>query len=90
MVDSIRNLEQAMNGDGIKEPSQGERKNISIARKSIHLLRDLSSGSVISEEDIIPLRPGDGICSMNWEKVLGKTLKRDVKKFHKLTWSDLL
>ena len=90
MVDSIRNLEQAMNGDGIKEPSQGERKNISIARKSIHLLRDLSSGSVISEEDIIPLRPGDGICSMNWEKVLGKTLKRDQKKFHKLTWSDLL
>ena len=90
MVDSIRNLEQAMSGDGIKEPSQGERKNIAIARKSIHLLKDLSSGSVISEEDIIPLRPGDGICSMNWEKVLGKTLKRDVKKFHKLTWSDLL
>tara|TARA_Y100000996_G_scaffold388946_1_gene348941 strand:- start:167 stop:1189 length:1023 start_codon:yes stop_codon:yes gene_type:complete len=90
MVDSIRNLEQAMNGNGIKEPSQSERKNILIARKSIHLLRDLSSGTVISEEDIIPLRPGDGICSMNWEKVLGKTLKRDVKKFHKLTWSDLL
>ena len=90
MVDSIRNLEQAMNGNGIKEPSQGERKNILIARKSIHLLRDLSLGTVISEEDIIPLRPGDGICSMNWEKVLGKTLKRDVKKFHKLTWSDLL
>jgi len=90
MVDSIRNLEQAMSEDGIKEPSQGERKNIAIARKSIHLLKDLSSGSVISEEDIISLRPGDGICSMNWEKVLGKTLKRDVKKFHKLTWSDLL
>jgi N-acetylneuraminate synthase/N,N'-diacetyllegionaminate synthase len=90
MVESIRNLEQAMNGSGIKKPSQGEKKNILIARKSIHLLRDLSSGSVISEEDIIPLRPGDGICSMNWEKVLGKTLKRDVKKFHKLTWSDLL
>ena len=90
LVESIRNLEQAMMTDGMKKPSQGEKKNISIARKSIHLLRDLPSGSIISEKDIIPLRPGDGICAMNWEKVLGKTLSRDLKKYHKLRWSDLI
>ena len=89
MVDSIRNLEKAMDGNALKEPSKGEIKNIAIARKSIHLSKDLSLGSIIGEQDIIPLRPGDGICAMNWEKVLGKTLTRDVKKFHKLTWSDL-
>jgi N-acetylneuraminate synthase/N,N'-diacetyllegionaminate synthase len=89
MVDSIRNLEQAMDGSEIKEPSKGETKNIYIARKSIHLSKDLPAGSVINEEDIIPLRPGDGICAMNWEKVLGKTLNNDAKKFYKLAWSDL-
>jgi len=89
MVDSIRNLEQAMDGSEIKEPSKGETKNIHIARKSIHLSKDLRAGSVINEEDIVPLRPGDGICAMNWEKVLGKTLNNDAKKFYKLAWSDL-
>lgn len=89
MVDSIRNLEQAMDGSEIKEPSKGETKNIHIARKSIHLSKDLPAGSVINEEDIVPLRPGDGICAMNWEKVLGKTLNNDAKKFYKLAWSDL-
>jgi len=90
LVESIRNLEKAMMTNGMKKPSQGEKKNISIARKSIHLLRDLPSGSIISKKDIIPLRPGDGICAMNWEKVLGKTLCKDLKKYHKLRWSDLI
>ena len=90
MIQAIRNIEKAMSGNGIKEASPSEKKNIDIARKSIHLLKDLSRGSVINESDIIPLRPGDGISPMNWNKVIGKTLVRDLKKFDKVTWTDLL
>ena len=90
MVNSIRNIEKAISGNGVKEASLSERKNINIARKSIHLSRDLKSGSVITEKDIIPLRPGDGICTMNWEKIIGKTVNTDIKKFTKLTWEDIL
>ncbi len=90
MVDAIRNIEKAISGNGLKEPSPSEKKNIYIARKSIHLSKDLSSGSAITELDIIPLRPGDGISAMNWDKVIGKTVVRDLKKFDKITWTDLL
>ncbi|MFT5248459.1 MAG: N,N'-diacetyllegionaminate synthase [bacterium] len=89
MVKSIRNIEKAISGNGIKEASSSEKKNINIARKSIHLSIDLKSGSVITEKDIIPLRPGDGICAMNWEKVIGKKVNTDLEKFSKLTWENI-
>ena len=73
MVIAIRNIEIAISGNGIKEPSLSEKKNIHIARKSIHLSKDLSSGSIITEKDIISLRPGDGICTMNWMDIIGQT-----------------
>jgi len=89
MVNCIRNIEKAISGNGIKEASPSEKKNINIARKSIHLSTDLKSGSVIKEKDIIPLRPGDGICAMNWEKVIGQKVNTDLEKFTKLTWENL-
>jgi N-acetylneuraminate synthase/N,N'-diacetyllegionaminate synthase len=89
MVECIRNIEKAMSGTGLKEPSKSELKNIDIARKSIHLSTALKSGSVIEEKNIIPLRPGDGICAMQWEKVIGKKLNTDLEKFAKLSWENL-
>lgn len=89
MVKSIRNIEKAISGNGVKEASSSEIKNINIARKSIHLSRDLKLGSVVTEKDIIPLRPGDGICTMNWEKIIGKTVNTDIKKYSKLTWENI-
>ena len=89
MVESIRNIEKAISGNGVKEPSKSELKNIVIARKSIHLSKDLLVGSIITEKDIIPLRPGDGICSMNWEEIIGKRINKNLNKYTKLKWDDL-
>ena len=89
MVKSIRNIEKAISGNGVKEPSNSEKKNIRIARKSIHLSKDLKSGSTITEKNIIALRPGDGICPMNWEKVIGLKVNTDLNKFTKLTWENI-
>ena len=90
MVASIRNIEKAMSGNGIKKPSLSELKNKNIARKSIHLIKDLSAGSVITEENILPLRPGDGISPMCWENIVGRKVNKDLKKFTKLDLKDLL
>ncbi len=90
MVQSIRNIELAISGSGKKELSKSESKNVTIARKSIHLRRNLDSGSIIEEHDIIALRPGDGISAMQWNKVIGKKLKSNKLAFDKLTWGDLL
>ena len=89
MVIAIRNIEMAISGNGFKGASLSEKKNIHIARKSIHLSKDLKSGSIISEQDLISLRPGDGICTMNWENIIGKQVNKDLKKFTKLTLTDI-
>jgi N-acetylneuraminate synthase/N,N'-diacetyllegionaminate synthase len=89
MVSAIRNIEKALSGSGKKEPSLSEQKNISIARKSIHTKHDLKKGSILKEEDLIPLRPGDGISPMEWENVVGKELLNDYTAFQKVQYSDL-
>jgi N-acetylneuraminate synthase/N,N'-diacetyllegionaminate synthase len=86
MVSGIRNVEKMMNGSGIKEPSISESKNIAIARRSIHAVRDLIEGAIIQSEDLISLRPGDGISPMQWDEILGKQLIRNVGEGEKLTW----
>ncbi len=89
MVESIRNIEKAISGSGLKEPSKSELKNIVIARKSIHLSTNLEKGAIIMEKDLIPLRPGDGICPMNWDNVIGKKINKTLKKYAKIDWKDL-
>lgn len=89
MVTSIRNIEKAISGSATKEPSQSEIKNKVIARKSIHIKTALQEGSILTEEDIISLRPGDGISTTHWEEIVGKQLRRDVASFYKLKWEDL-
>jgi N,N'-diacetyllegionaminate synthase len=76
MVLSIRNTEQAL-GDGEKQPSKSERKNIEIVRKSIVAKGKIKKGDLFTEENITTKRPGNGISPMKWFEVLGKQAKRD-------------
>ena len=89
MVQAIRNIEKAIGGNGRKEPSESETKNIFIARKSIHLKKNVPAGTLLTEEDIIALRPGDGISAMEWDNVIGRKLHINKSEFDKLNWSDL-
>jgi len=90
MVESIRNIEKAISGSGIKEPSESEKKNIVFARKSIHINKNLNKGSSIGIEDVITLRPGDGISPNDIDQVVGKKLRKDVEAFHKLSLEDFI
>jgi N-acetylneuraminate synthase/N,N'-diacetyllegionaminate synthase len=90
MVSSIRNIEKAISGNGVKVPSESEKKNITIARKSIHINKELKKGTVLQKQDLIALRPGDGISPMDIDKVVGKILKIDVEASHKIIFEDLL
>ncbi len=77
MVSAIRNIEQALGGDGTKHVSESERKNIAIARKSIVAAKDIKAGEVFTEENLTVKRPGNGISPMRWEEILGMSAKRD-------------
>jgi N,N'-diacetyllegionaminate synthase len=87
MVKGIRNIEIAL-GDGIKRPSASERKNIVIARRSIHLESDLKAGHTLREEDLVMKRPGDGISPMKINDVIGRTINKSLQADHKLGYAD--
>jgi len=76
MVAAIRNIEKAK-GDGIKKPSESERKNIPIARKSIVAKKPIRKGELFSEENLTVKRPGTGISPMEWDAFLGKSADRE-------------
>jgi len=79
MVTAIRNIELAL-GDGIKNPSKSEQKNILIARKSIVAIEDVKKGDIFTEQNISVKRPGNGISAMEWYKILGKKSNYDYVK----------
>lgn len=79
MVDAIRNVEMAL-GNGHKHVTDSERKNISIARKSIVAAHDIKAGDLFTEDNITVKRPGDGISPMMWDEVIGKHAKRDFQE----------
>ena len=79
MVKAIRNIEKAM-GDGIKQPSKSELKNILIARKSIVANCDIAEGGIFSENNLAVKRPGNGISPMRWDEIIGRKANRDFKE----------
>lgn len=78
MVSAIRNIEKAV-GDGVKEPSESEKENIGIARKSIVACKNIKKGEVFTEQNITTKRPGTGINPMRWNEILGT---RAIKNFY--------
>ncbi len=89
MVTAIRNIEKAL-GDGLKKVTLSERKNMSIARKSIHICRDIIAGQIITMDDLCMKRPGDGISPMQLDSVIGKNATVDLPADHKLSLKDFI
>lgn len=79
MVQAIRNIELALSGSGEKKPSNSERKNIPLGRKSIHFRYDLPIGYKVTVKDLIMVRPGSGISPMQIDSIVGKVLRKEVK-----------
>ncbi len=76
MVEAIRNIEKAM-GDGVKNPSPSELKNIVVARKSIVAKKIIKKGERFSKENLTVKRSGTGISPMEWDTYIGKSADRE-------------
>lgn len=75
MVESIRNIELAL-GSAIKEPTENERKNRLLVRKSIVAKRTIQVGEMFTEDNIAVKRPGLGLSPIHWDRIIGKTAKK--------------
>jgi len=78
MVDAIRNIEIAL-GNGWKEPTETERKNIKLVRKSIVADKDIPQGTLITEDLLAIRRPGNGLAPSRWNEIIGTKALRDYK-----------
>ncbi|MGZ3749670.1 MAG: N-acetylneuraminate synthase [Flavisolibacter sp.] len=89
MVAAIRNIEKAIGGSGLKEPSASELKNREVARKSIHLSKALPANHVLTEADLVMKRPGTGISPLQMATVIGKKLMKDMASDQMLLLTDI-
>ena len=79
MVRAIRNVEMAL-GSAQKEPSDSEKANIEVVRKSIVAIKDIKKGELLTQDNITTKRPGTGISPMRWNEVIGTKAIRDFKE----------
>lgn len=79
MVRAIRTVESAI-GDGIKQPSSSELKNIHIARKSIVAACAIKKGETFTAANMTVKRPGTGISPMSWDRVMGTVAQKDYEE----------
>lgn len=84
MVREIRILEKALGSseyvltDTQKLEHEGSR--------SLFVVQDIQPGEILTPENIRSIRPGNGLHTMYYEEVLGKTAKQFLKKGTPLSW----
>ena len=85
-----KSKEIAYSRDRKKFIANVEKDVYKFARSSIVSDKNLKKGDTIDRQNIWARRPGNGeIPAFEFEKVLGKTLKRDIAKNTQIKWSDL-
>ena len=87
MVLAIRNIEKAL-GSPVKKPSPSELKNMVVARKSVHLAKDVTENQLLTLDDLVMKRPGDGISPMMVDLIIGKVANLELAKGMKLKFTD--
>lgn len=84
MVKDIRILEKAM---GTSEYVLTDTQKIEHREsRSLFVVKDIQPGEALTPENIRSIRPGEGLHTMYYEKVLGKKAKGFLKKGTPLAW----
>lgn len=88
MVSLLRQVEAGL-GDGVKRPTALEADVRAVARKSLVFARDLAEGHVLNEGDLVAKRPAGGIAPDRLELLLGRVLRRDVRRDEQIGFGDV-
>jgi len=78
MVDSIRNVEKALGNDTF-ELTEKMIINQDFSR-SLFVVKDMEKGDIITEDNVRSIRPGFGLHPKYLNDILGKKIKKDLKK----------
>jgi sialic acid synthase SpsE len=85
---------RAILGSGVKSLATSERANYTRTNRSIHAIRSLCKGEVITDGDVALLRTekvlSPGLAPEFLEHVIGARLARDVKNGEGISWDDVI
>ena len=87
MVKWIRAIETSLSFKGFFR-SKSEKENCIKYRRSYHYAKDLDKGYRVGANDILLVRPADGIEADKLDKILGRPLTNSVKAFDPCHFSD--
>lgn len=91
MIDRSRELELSM-GSHIKKIEKNETQTVIIQRRSIRASTDLKKNNIITNKDLTYLRPAPkkSVEPYNYKKILGKRLKKNIKKGDVIKLMDII
>ena len=85
LVQETRNAWQAL-GHISYEVGEQEKKSLQF-RRSLYIVEDMKAGDVITEKNMRSIRPGLGLSPKYYDVLLGKTVKKDVKRGTAVSWA---
>ncbi len=59
-------------------------------RRSLYFVKDMQAGDIIDSSCIRSVRPGYGLAPKNQEKILGKTVRHDIKANTPTSWDSIV
>ncbi len=85
----LRECEKAIGKSYLRDFTEGEEWYRAYCKKNIVLWQDLSNGTIIKREHVRFLRSDPGIPPNEFDKIEGKIVRRDLKKYNNLSYDDL-
>ena len=90
LITAVKNIELALKSPIDKSDNSQFESLKNIFEKSLAVNKDLQKGHIITFEDLETKKPkGFGILASSYEKVLGKKLINDLKKWDFLNYTDI-
>lgn len=65
--------------------SEQEKKSLQF-RRSLYVVEDMKAGDVLTEKNLRCIRPGRGLAPKYYDVVIGKNVKKDIKKGTPFSW----
>ncbi len=70
-------------------PTENEKIQRALMRRSITTACEIKKGNIFDDSNLVLLRPGTGIGAEQWDKVIGRKAKYDIKQNSQLNWEDI-